>query len=132
MFVIQDFYHKMIELSSEARIAYEVMLSNLEQTNTEEELQTCTLAENIKTGSGNVQPEEPEYSKYETLADIHKLYPDFMWEISIFLSFLFFFLVKIWKKIFEKDNSNKLNLEEELSFLDLESESTETTMNEES
>ncbi|CAG08112.1 unnamed protein product, partial [Tetraodon nigroviridis] len=28
----QDFYHKMIELSSEARIAYEVMLSNLEQT----------------------------------------------------------------------------------------------------
>lgn len=66
----------MIELSSEARIAYEVMLSNLEQTTTEEELQTYTLAEKIKTSSEDAQQEEPEYSKYDTLADIHKLYPD--------------------------------------------------------
>lgn len=56
----------MIELSSEARIAYEVMLLNLEQT----------TAEEIKTSSEDAQPEEPEYSKYDTLADIHKLYPD--------------------------------------------------------
>lgn len=66
MFVFQDFYHKMIELSSEARIAYEVMLLNLEQT----------TAEEIKTSSDDAQPEEPEYSKYDTLADIHKLHPD--------------------------------------------------------
>lgn len=69
MFVIQDFYHKMIELSSEARIAYEVMLSNLEQTGTEEELQTCTLAEKIKSSSEEAPPEEPEYSKDHRLAD---------------------------------------------------------------
>lgn len=131
VYVIQDFYHKMIELSSEARIAYEVMLSNLEQTNAEEELQTCTLAEKIKTSSEDTQPEEPEYSKYETLAAIHKLYPKCVREICVLC--VFFFLVKMWNKIFEKDNSNKLlNLEEQLSFLHLESECTETTIDEES
>lgn len=88
----QDFYHKMIELSSEARIAYEVMLLNLEQT----------TAEEIKTSSEDAQPEEPEY-------------------------------MKIWNKIFEKDNSDKLlNLEEQLSSLSSESESTETTNDKES
>lgn len=90
MFVIQDFYHKMIELSSEARIEYEVMLSNLEQTNTEEELQTCTPAEKIKTSFEDAQPEEPEYSKYDTLADIHKLYPGCVRKNSKFLFFFFF------------------------------------------
>lgn len=70
MFVFQDFYHKMIELTSEARIAYEVMLSNLEQTNAEEELQTCTLAEKIQRSSEDTRPEEPEYSKHDTSADI--------------------------------------------------------------
>lgn len=54
----------MIELSSEARTAYEVMLSNLEQTNAEEELQTGILAEKMETSSEDPQPEEPEYSKY--------------------------------------------------------------------
>lgn len=132
MFVIQDFYHKMIELSSEARIAYEVMLSNLEQTNAEEELQTCTLAEKIKASSEDAQPEEQEYSKYHRLSDIHKLYLDCVRENSTFV-FFFFFLVKIWNKIFQKDNSNKLlNLEEQLSFLHLESECTEPTNDEES
>lgn len=62
----QDIYHKMIELSSEARRAYEVMVSNLEQTNqseemvnSEEELQFSSLAEK----SVDAQPEEPEFSK---------------------------------------------------------------------
>lgn len=66
-FYPQDIYHKMIELSSEARRAYEVMvLSNLEQTNqseemvnSEEELQFSSLAEK----SEDAQPEEPELSK---------------------------------------------------------------------
>lgn len=65
----------MIELSSEARRAYEVMVSSLEQTgqaeaeaeaeaeqgvNTEEELQISRLAE---PSPDTTQPEEPEYSK---------------------------------------------------------------------
>lgn len=94
MFVIQDFYHKMIELSSEARIAYEVMLSNLEQTSAEEEPQTCTLAEKINTSSEDAQPEEPEYSKYDTLADIHTPHPDCVRENSkcvFWFCFGFFF-----------------------------------------
>lgn len=77
----------MIELSSEARIAYEVMLSNLEPTNAEEELQTCTLAEKIKTSSEDAQREEPEYSKY----DIHKLCPDCVRVNSKFVFFCCFF-----------------------------------------
>lgn len=47
----------MIELSSEARRAYEVMLSNLEQ-NTDEE-----LAEKAKPSPEHIQSEDPEYSK---------------------------------------------------------------------
>lgn len=62
----------MIELSSEARTAYEVMVTNLEQTdqaevkqslNTEEELQFSSLAEKTDTNPEHIQPEEPEYSK---------------------------------------------------------------------
>lgn len=68
----QDFYHKMIELSSEARRAYEEMVSSLEQTgqaeaeeegNTEEELQISNLAEEAHPKPDATQPEEPEYSK---------------------------------------------------------------------
>lgn len=65
-FYPQDIYHKMIELSSEARRAYEVMVSNLEQTNqseemvnSDEELQFSSLAEK----SEDTQLEEPEFSK---------------------------------------------------------------------
>lgn len=62
----------MIELSSEARRAYEVMVSSLEHTgqleaekavNTEEELQISSLAEEAEPGPDTTQPEEPEYSK---------------------------------------------------------------------
>uniref|UniRef100_A0A3Q3WYM9 Ribosomal protein eL8/eL30/eS12/Gadd45 domain-containing protein n=1 Tax=Mola mola TaxID=94237 RepID=A0A3Q3WYM9_MOLML len=61
---------QMIELSSEARKAYEARVSNLEQTsqaelehtaNTEEEL--SSLAETAKTSPEDTPLEEPEYSK---------------------------------------------------------------------
>lgn len=59
----------MIELSSEARTAYEAMVSSLEQqdqteqeTNTEE-LQSNSLYEEAKPGPDPTEPEEPEYSK---------------------------------------------------------------------
>ncbi|XP_059192436.1 selenocysteine insertion sequence-binding protein 2-like isoform X2 [Centropristis striata] len=97
----QDFYHKMIELTSEARKAYEEMLLSLEQpdqaeaeeaANTEEELQISSLAE---PGPDTTQPEEPEY-------------------------------IKIWKKMLEKDYNHKfLNFEEQLSSMHLDSECTE-------
>lgn len=64
----------MIELSSEARTAYEVMVSSLEQTaqadaDAEEaeiiegKLQISSLAEEAEPGPDTTQPEEPEYSK---------------------------------------------------------------------
>ncbi|XP_070690338.1 selenocysteine insertion sequence-binding protein 2 [Pempheris klunzingeri] len=103
----QDFYHKMIELSSEARRAYEVMVMSLEQTgqaeaeeegNTEEELQVSSLAEDAET----TQPEEPEY-------------------------------IKVWKKMLEKECNHKcLNFEEQLSSMRLDSECTENTGDEKS
>lgn len=62
----------MIELSHEARRAYEVMVSSLEQTgqaeeeqavNAEEELQISSLTEEAEPSPDATQPEEPEYSK---------------------------------------------------------------------
>lgn len=62
----------MIELSSEARTAYEVMVSSLEQTgqaeaeqvaNTEEELQISSLAEEAEPCPDTTPAQEPEYSK---------------------------------------------------------------------
>ncbi|XP_076587844.1 uncharacterized protein LOC143321414 [Chaetodon auriga] len=102
----QDFYHKMIELSSEARRAYEVMVLSLEQTgqaeaeqavNTEDELQISSLTEKAEPSPEATQPEEPEY-------------------------------IKIWKKMLEKDCNHKfLNFEEQLSSMHLENECTENT-----
>ncbi|XP_037634603.1 selenocysteine insertion sequence-binding protein 2-like [Sebastes umbrosus] len=102
----QDFYHKMIELSSEARRAYEEMVLSLEQTgeaeaeeaaNAEEELQISSLAEEAESGPDATQPEEPEY-------------------------------IKIWKKMLEKDCNHKfLNFEEQLSSMRLDSVCTENT-----
>lgn len=66
---LQDVYHKMIELSSEARKAYEVMMLNLEQSggaeaeqdvNAEAELQVSSASESRPE---QTQPEEPEYRK---------------------------------------------------------------------
>lgn len=57
----------MIELSSEARRAYEAMVSELtesEQTaDTEDELQISTLAGEADANPDTAQLEEPEYSK---------------------------------------------------------------------
>uniref|UniRef100_A0A3P8T1C5 SECIS binding protein 2 n=1 Tax=Amphiprion percula TaxID=161767 RepID=A0A3P8T1C5_AMPPE len=102
----QNYYHKMIELSSEARTAYEVMVSSLEQrdqaeaeqeANTEE-LQINSLADEPQPGPDATQPpEEPEY-------------------------------IKIWKKMLEKEcNHSFLNFEEQLSSMHLDSQCIETT-----
>ncbi|XP_034396862.1 selenocysteine insertion sequence-binding protein 2-like isoform X2 [Cyclopterus lumpus] len=102
----QDFYHKMIELSSEARRAYEVMVSSLEQTgqadaeeaeNIEGKLQISSLAEEAEPGPDTTQPEEPEY-------------------------------IKMWKKMLEKDCNHKfLNFEEQMSSMHLDSVWAENT-----
>lgn len=56
----QDIYHKMIELSSEARKAYEEMLLSLEKTDTEKDTEQIKT-DPIDTVSDQTQPEEPEY-----------------------------------------------------------------------
>ena len=62
----------MIALSAEARIAYEAMVSSLEQTgqaeeeqaaNIEEDLQVCSMTEEAQPSTETTQPVEPEYSK---------------------------------------------------------------------
>ncbi|KAM9858319.1 selenocysteine insertion sequence-binding protein 2-like isoform 2-T2 [Aulostomus maculatus] len=101
----QDVYHKMIELSSEARRAYEEMMSSLEQTgqaeaepevNTEElQMSSQTVAE--EPALYTTQLEEPEY-------------------------------MKIWKKMLENDCNHKfLNFEEQLSAMHLDGECYENT-----
>lgn len=78
----QDCYHKMIELSSEARRAYEVMVLSLEQTGqadseqavtTEEELQISSLAKEADASPDTTQTEEPEYSKLLSQANFGKV-----------------------------------------------------------
>ncbi|XP_058492587.1 selenocysteine insertion sequence-binding protein 2-like isoform X2 [Solea solea] len=64
----QDHYHKMIELSSEARGAYDVMVSSLEQKNHAEEAElhiSCQAeeAEEAEPCADSTHPEEPEYIK---------------------------------------------------------------------
>ncbi|XP_029915203.1 selenocysteine insertion sequence-binding protein 2 isoform X2 [Myripristis murdjan] len=105
----QDHYHKMIELSSEARKAYEVMVANLEltgQTEAEQELNleeqeqqfsSQSLAQQPQSDPDTTQPEEPEY-------------------------------IKLWKKMLEKECNHKcLNFEEQLSSMRLANECTELT-----
>ncbi|XP_006790099.1 selenocysteine insertion sequence-binding protein 2-like isoform X2 [Neolamprologus brichardi] len=58
----QDYYHKMIELSSEARAAYEGMVSSVEQRDqAEAELETNT--EEPVPDPDVTEPEEPQYIK---------------------------------------------------------------------
>ncbi|XP_051551984.1 selenocysteine insertion sequence-binding protein 2-like isoform X2 [Myxocyprinus asiaticus] len=54
----QDHYHKMIELSAEARKAYEVMIANLEEASQEQE-----EVQEVKPPVEPSEPEEPEYIK---------------------------------------------------------------------
>lgn len=93
----QDFYHTMIELSSEARKAYEVMVSSLEQTEDEE---AVNAEEDLKI-SGVSKEAEPAQSEE----------PDY---------------IKTWKKMLEKDYNHKfLNFEEQLSSMHLDSDCTD-------
>ncbi|KAF7657454.1 hypothetical protein LDENG_00027040 [Lucifuga dentata] len=104
----QDHYHKMIELSSEARRAYEVMASSAEQTESEDaanlqelQISSLSLAKEPEPSPDTTQPEEPEY-------------------------------IKIWKKMLEKKSNHQfLNFEEQLSSMQLASERTEQSDEEE-
>ncbi|KAM4745790.1 selenocysteine insertion sequence-binding protein 2-like isoform 2-T2 [Anableps anableps] len=68
----QDFYHKMIELSSEARRAYEVMLLSSEQSDqadaeqhaNTEPLQINSLAEESEPGPDSKWSKKPHYIKF--------------------------------------------------------------------
>ncbi|KAF3695502.1 Selenocysteine insertion sequence-binding protein 2 [Channa argus] len=107
----QDCYHKMIELSSEARRAYEVMVTSLEQTeqaepeqaeDNEEELQISSLGKKADAIPDTTQVEEPEY-------------------------------IKVWKRMLEKENNHTfLNFEEQLSSMHLDNEYTENSEDEKS
>lgn len=92
----QDVYHKMIELSSEARTAYETMLLTLEQTESENEVdkEQPLKTNQTETVCDPTQSEEPEY-------------------------------IKLWKKLLEKESGqNFLNFEEELRSMCLDQECT--------
>lgn len=96
----QDLYHKMIELSSEARKAYEVMVLSIEQTpqsepaaNSEHQVRADQI--NAVSDLDSTQPEEPEY-------------------------------IKLWKKLLEKDSNDKYrNAEEQLSSMHLDNNCTD-------
>ncbi|RVE67787.1 hypothetical protein OJAV_G00085100 [Oryzias javanicus] len=92
----QDHYHKMIELSAEARKAYEVLVSSLEE---EEDGAEKRLQENPteEPGAGSVT------------AELEK--PDYL---------------KFWEKMLEKEENRAfLSFEEQLNFLHLDRECTE-------
>ncbi|XP_072560943.1 uncharacterized protein secisbp2 isoform X2 [Paramormyrops kingsleyae] len=58
----QDLYHKMIELSSEARKAYEVMIANFENTSAAPQEDSENQL-NADSASDQTETEEPEYIK---------------------------------------------------------------------
>ncbi|KAL6465447.1 hypothetical protein MHYP_G00255800 [Metynnis hypsauchen] len=57
----QDHYHKMIELTSQARKAYEVMIANLEVTSQEEQGEENETSQNTESPAELLAAEEPEY-----------------------------------------------------------------------
>ncbi|XP_028314314.1 selenocysteine insertion sequence-binding protein 2-like isoform X2 [Gouania willdenowi] len=100
----QDYYHKMIELSSEARMAYEVMVSSPEQSGPDEETkgdEQQISSKELKSGTDCKTSEEVEY-------------------------------IALWKKLLEKESSHAfLDLKEQLSVLHINSECTENSEEEE-
>uniref|UniRef100_A0A672IPA5 SECIS binding protein 2 n=1 Tax=Salarias fasciatus TaxID=181472 RepID=A0A672IPA5_SALFA len=133
----QDFYHKMIELSSEARRAYELMVSGLEpsgQAETEQEANADEQqinTEELKPDQDCTLPEEPEYSEL-----LNKLFQSNQHDVEEFFSSCnlcaidrFVSLsVKVWKKMLEKSCSHAiLTFEEQLSSLHFNSECTENS-----
>uniref|UniRef100_W5N1D0 SECIS binding protein 2 n=1 Tax=Lepisosteus oculatus TaxID=7918 RepID=W5N1D0_LEPOC len=98
----QDYYHKMIELSSEARKAYEEMIASLENSDGSDEqrdypanhLPVAVQSNGSAPSPSPSQMEEPEY-------------------------------IKIWKKMLEKNyNHPFLNFEEYMGTRKMDSEST--------
>ncbi|XP_060927432.1 selenocysteine insertion sequence-binding protein 2-like [Limanda limanda] len=93
----QDQYHQMIELSSEARTAYEVMVASVEQSNQAEGEQPASSEEELQISSmpspESTAPEDPEH-------------------------------ITMLQK---EDNNTDLNYEEQLNSLCLDSESTANT-----
>ncbi|KAK2837926.1 hypothetical protein Q5P01_015138 [Channa striata] len=105
----QDFYHKMIELSSEARRAYEVMVTSLEQAEQAESDQAVDNEEELQISSqGKKADSIPDTAQVEESA-----------------------YIKVWKKILE-NNPTFFNFEEQLSSVHLDSEYTENTEEEKS
>lgn len=67
LLLTQDHYHKMIELTSQARKAYEVMIANLEVNCLGEELgeegEDNEAQQHMEPPLDTPEAEEPEYSK---------------------------------------------------------------------
>lgn len=59
----QDHYHKMIELTSQARKAYEVMIANLEVSSQEQSGEENETQQHMEPPLATPEAEEPEYSK---------------------------------------------------------------------
>lgn len=59
----QDHYHKMIELTSQARKAYEVMIANLEVSSQEQPEEEDEVQQDEAPPLDTQEGEEPEYSK---------------------------------------------------------------------
>lgn len=59
----QDHYHKMIELTSQARKAYEMMVSNLEESVQKEPGEENETQQLMEPPLDTPEAEEPEYSK---------------------------------------------------------------------
>lgn len=59
----QDHYHKMIELTSQARKAYEVMIASLEVSSQEQSGEENETQQHMEPPVATPEAEEPEYSK---------------------------------------------------------------------
>lgn len=143
MVLLQDIYHKMIELSSEARKAYEVMLLNLEQWSSVESEQEVTAGNepplNRPSEAAETTSEQPEYCECLSILrpcdQAHHLtcLPPFLPLSFAFSLFPPSATVKIWKKIVTSDSKHTfLNFEEQLSFMHLEGERVENGEDEKS
>ncbi|CAL8348116.1 unnamed protein product [Lota lota] len=98
----QDFYHQMIELSSEARKAYEEMLERVEVMEQTEEVEEENPGQQ-RLRPGAAPPPPPQVEEVEEVEE-----PEY---------------IKLWKKMLENDcNHQFLNFEEQLGSLRLDGE----------
>lgn len=63
LFPTQDHYHKMIELTAQARKAYEVMITSLEGSSQEQPGEENETQQHMEPPLEPPEAEEPEYSK---------------------------------------------------------------------